>query len=29
MPDKGIKSEIAQVQLSDFRRDDHAFRKTL
>jgi len=29
MPNKGIKSEIAQVQLRDFRREDHAFRKTL
>ena len=24
-----FKSEIAQMQLSDFRREDHAFRKTL
>ena len=29
MPDKGIKREIAQAQLSDFGREDHAMRKTL
>ena len=29
MPDKGIKCEIAQVQLSDFGREDHAMGKTL